>query len=311
MTPHAALHSTIFWTYAAITGGLLAVAGLSIAFVRYRLRKDVRSVWLTYRSWLVMVPMIAVVVFLGRWAVIAGAVLLACFAFKEFARATGVWRDRWMTGGVYLALVAVGIVCLVKDPHDHVPGWRELFMAMPAYAIILLFTIPILRNRIQGQLQLVALCVLGFLLGWMFLHITLLANSRNPYGYLLYVLFATEVNDVAAFGFGRLLGKHPLRTNISPRKTWEGALGAAAFSVLLAFALSFSFQGRFKLGQLLLIGLIIGVGGQLGDLAISVIKRDTGIKDLGASIPGHGGILDRIDSLIFVAPLMAAVIGRQ
>jgi phosphatidate cytidylyltransferase len=311
MTPHTALHSTIFWTYAAITGGLLAVAGLSIAFVRYRLRKDVHSVWLTYRSWLVMVPMIAVVVFLGRWAVITASVLLACLAFKEFARATGAWRDGWMTGGVYLALVAAGAACLINDPFCHVPGWYALFIAMPVYATILLLTIPVLRNRTQGQVQSAAWCVLGFLIGWMFLHVTLLANSNNPYGYLLYVLFATEVSDVAAFGFGRFLGKHPLRTNVSPRKTWEGAIGAAALSVLLTFVLSFSFQGRFGPGKLILIGLIVGVGGQLGDLAISVIKRDMGIKDLGASIPGHGGILDRIDSLIFVAPLIAAVIGRR
>jgi phosphatidate cytidylyltransferase len=304
MTPHAALHSAIFWTYAAITSGLLAVAGGAIAFARYRLHKDVRSVWLTYRSWLVMVPLIAAAVFLGRWAVVGGAVLLAVFAFTEFARATGILRDRCMAACVVVLLIVAGAACLVPDPYRHVPGWYALFMAMPVYATISLLAIPVFRNRTQGQLHLTALCVLGFLLGWLFLHVAWLANLRDPYGLLLYAIFATEVNDVAAFGFGKLLGRHPLRSNISPRKTWEGAAGAAALSVLLAFALAFSFSGRLGAGRLALIGLIVGVGGQLGDLCISVIKRDVGIKDLGSSIPGHGGILDRIDSLIFVAPLI-------
>src|SRR5205823_9525940 len=96
--------------------------------------------------------------------------------------------------------------------------------------------------------------------------------------------------------------KHPLRSNISPKKTWEGALGALAVAMTLPWALRFSFP-QFGALQLVLAGLIVGVGGQLGDLTISVIKRDIGIKDMGAGIPGHGGILDRVDSLIYVAPL--------
>ncbi|HWE96597.1 MAG TPA: phosphatidate cytidylyltransferase [Tepidisphaeraceae bacterium] len=304
MTPSIALHSAIFWTYAAITGGVLLIAGGAIAFVRYRLHKNVHSVWLTYRSWLVMIPLIAAAVFLGRWAVVVGAVLLAVFGFREFARATGILQDRCMAFAVYVLLVIAGVACLAPDPYRHVPRRYALFMAMPVYATICLLILPVLRNRTAGQLRLTALGVLGFLLGWLFLHLAWLANSPNPYGWLLYVIFATEVNDVAAFGFGKWLGRRPLRSNISPRKTWEGAIGAAALSVLLAFALAFSFQDRPGAGRLVLIGLIVGVGGQLGDLAVSVIKRDTGIKDLGSSIPGHGGILDRIDSLIFVAPLV-------
>jgi phosphatidate cytidylyltransferase len=107
---------------------------------------------------------------------------------------------------------------------------------------------------------------------------------------------------VAAFITGKLFGRHVLRSNISPKKTWEGSLGALAVSLALPWALWFTFP-HFEVWDLLAVGLIVGVGGQIGDLAISVIKRDLGIKDMGAAIPGHGGILDRIDSLIYVAPL--------
>ena len=163
--------------------------------------------------------------------------------------------------------------------------------------------IPILRDRAKGQLQLIALSVVGFMyVGWMFLHLAYLANAKNAYGYLLFLLFAVPLNDIAAFTFGRTFGKRQLRENISPNKTWAGAIGALAVSMLLPWLVRFSFP-EFGTLQLILTGLIVGVGGQLGDLTISVIKRDIGIKDMGALIEGHGGVLDRVDSLIYVAPL--------
>jgi phosphatidate cytidylyltransferase len=136
----------------------------------------------------------------------------------------------------------------------------------------------------------------------MFGHVAFLSNAKHAYAYLFYLLLAVELNDVAAFTFGKLFGRHPLRSQISPKKTWEGSLGALAVSLALPWALRFTFP-HFTPRDCVLAGLIVGIGGQFGDLAISVIKRDIGIKDMGAAIPGHGGILDRIDSLIYVAPL--------
>jgi phosphatidate cytidylyltransferase len=281
-------------------------AGAVLAWFTYGMKKDIRSVWATYRSWLVMVPMIAVAIFLGRVPTIVFFMVLSIFGFKEFARATGLYRDWWMTGAVYLAIIGTGITAVVHNPNNDKPGWYGLFMALPVFTVALLLMIPIIRNRTHGQLQAIALSILGYVyMGWMFLHLAHLANGAWAYGYLLYLLFAVELNDVAAFTFGKLLGKggrHPLRSNISPKKTWEGSLGALAFSMMLPWIMWFSFP-HFGPKQLLLTGLIVGIGGQLGDLSISVIKRDIGIKDTGALIPGHGGILDRIDSLIYTAPL--------
>ena len=138
----------------------------------------------------------------------------------------------------------------------------------------------------RGELQRMSLGIVGFVyIGWMFGHLGFLANAVNAYGYFCYVIFATELNDVAAFTFGRIFGRHPLRSEISPKKTWEGALGALAVSMILPWLLRFSFP-EFGPWQLILAGLIVGIGGQLGDLSISVIKRDIGTKDMGASFPG-------------------------
>ncbi len=138
----------------------------------------------------------------------------------------------------------------------------------------------------------------------MFGHLAILTISRHAEGYLLFFIFAIAVNDIAAFTFGKLFGRHPLRKNISPQKTWEGAVGATVVSLGLPWVLDFSFPPGLDGLHKLLIGLIIGVGGQIGDLVMSYIKRDLGVKDMGRIIPGHGGILDRFDSMIFAAPLL-------
>jgi phosphatidate cytidylyltransferase len=98
-----------------------------------------------------------------------------------------------------------------------------------------------------------------------------------------------------------------MRSNISPKKTWEGSLGGLAVSLALPWLLRFSFP-HFHWPELVLTGLIVGIGGQLGDLVVSLIKRESGVKDMGAILPGHGGILDRIDSLILVAPLFVHMV---
>jgi phosphatidate cytidylyltransferase len=136
----------------------------------------------------------------------------------------------------------------------------------------------------------------------MFMHLGFLANTPNPYGYLLYLLLAVPLNDIAAYTCGKTFGKHKLREEISPNKTLEGSLGAIAISMALPWLLWFSFP-HFEPLHLILTGLIVGIGGQLGDLVISFIKRDIGIKDMGTVLEGHGGILDRVDSMIFVAPI--------
>jgi phosphatidate cytidylyltransferase len=305
MSPQIALHDPIYRAYVYIVLLSLVAGGVILAFVHWALGKQIGPIWRTYCSWLIMAPIGLATVFAGRAPTIIGVTLLAIFGFKEFARASGLYRDWWMSGAVYAGIITVGISSLIPHPRglEAATGWYGLFVAVPVFAIALILLIPILRNRARGELQRMSLAIVGFIyIGWMFGHLGFLANANNAYGYVCYIIFATELNDVAAFTLGRLFGRHPLRSEISPKKTWEGALGAATVSMILPWVLRFSFP-FFDSWQLLLTGLIVGIGGQLGDLSISVIKRDIGTKDMGVIIPGHGGILDRIDSLIYVAPL--------
>ena len=308
MSPQTALASDIFRFYVVTAAGLLIAAGTVLAVLRWGLHKDVDHAWQSYRGWLIMVPVVLLGIFLGRVVTIIFFTTLALWGFSEYARATGLYREWVMTGAVYIGIIAVGATALVPDPTTGVSGWYGLFIALPVYMIAVLLVIPIARNRAQGQLQVLALAIVGFVyFGWMFGHLAFLANARHAYSYLFYLLFAVELNDVAAYTCGKLMGRRQFRSNISPNKTWEGSLGALVVALILPWVLYFTFPD-FQARDYILAGLIVGIGGQLGDLAISVIKRDIGIKDMGTAIPGHGGILDRIDSLIYVAPLFLHVV---
>lgn len=299
--------SEIFLFYAGCSLAMCVVSGIALLILRRLVPAAVEHAFKAYQGWLVIVPVTFGSIFLGREATIVLFTIVAIIGFKEFARITGLYRDWLMTGVVYVGIACVGVVCLVDDPNLRTTGWFGLFTALPAFVIAAIMLVPVVRNQAKGQLQNVAMAVVGFIyIGWMFGHLSFLANADNAYGYLLFLMFAVALNDVAAYMCGKLIckftGKHALRSNISPNKTWEGSMGALVFSMGLPWLLWFSIPD-FTPRELILTGLIVGIGGQVGDLSISLIKRDVGVKDTGAILKGHGGILDRIDSLIYTAPL--------
>ena len=114
-------------------------------------------------------------------------------------------------------------------------------------------------------------------------------------GLLLFVVFITEINDVFQFTWGKLLGRHAIIPKISPNKTWEGFIGGVLTTTVLGFFLRF--LTPFSVVESLVVSFVIACAGFVGDVVISAVKRDIGLKDTGTLIPGHGGILDRIDSL--------------
>ena len=115
-------------------------------------------------------------------------------------------------------------------------------------------------------------------------------------------MFLTQFNDVAQYVWGKLLGRRKIIPKVSPNKTWEGFLGGVATTTLLSIVLA-SWLTPLSFESAGLAGLLISVGGFIGDVTISALKRDIGLKDSGSMLPGHGGILDRIDSLTYTAPL--------
>jgi phosphatidate cytidylyltransferase len=133
-----------------------------------------------------------------------------------------------------------------------------------------------------------------------YISISLLHNAT---GWLFMVLGCTALCDVFAYVVGSRLGKHPLAASVSAGKTVEGAIGGMAASIVFAVAFTLFFKLPLDIWQMLLAGVIIGVFAQLGDLVESLLKRNMHAKDAGNILPGHGGILDRIDSHLLIAPI--------
>lgn len=140
----------------------------------------------------------------------------------------------------------------------------------------------------------------GLLLG----HYVLLRNIEHGVALVFFAIIVTWLSDTGGFFIGKSLGKHSLAPTLSPKKTLEGLFGGVLFSVVGAIVCQLTFTPFFSLGQCVILGVGLALLGALGDLAESAIKRSVNVKDSGTIIPGHGGVLDRVDSLLFTGPAM-------
>jgi phosphatidate cytidylyltransferase len=125
--------------------------------------------------------------------------------------------------------------------------------------------------------------------------------DRHGIAFLLAAVLTTVAGDVASLLVGSAMGRHPMAPSVSPNKTWEGFIGGAVASILVAVVVV-HFIHPWTIGKALVLGVVVAVVSPLGDLSQSMIKRQLGLKDMGRLMPGHGGLLDRVDGLLFVLP---------
>ena len=168
-----------------------------------------------------------------------------------------------------------------------------------AFALLFLFRI---RNVADAARE-VSYATLAFLyIPFLLMHLVML--RQTPYGvqWLLVIMLVVMTNDSAAYYVGSAFGKTRLYPLVSPKKSVEGSLGGLAGSVCGAFLAKFTFFPQLSLVDVFAMALVIGALGQVGDLFESLLKRSFGVKDSGTIFPGHGGVLDRLDSILFAAP---------
>ena len=185
---------------------------------------------------------------------------------------------------------------------------RNLIMPLIFFYIVMLFVIMMIYHQ---QISFHDIAVSFFLSAYVLYTMAHIVFVRNlPFGnYSVFLIFVGAfATDSCAYFSGTFLGKHKLCPHISPKKTVEGAiggvLGAVLFFVLLAVVIDFAFPVQVNYWALLVLGILSGIISEVGDIAASLIKRQYHIKDFGNVLPGHGGIMDRLDSIIFIAPLV-------
>jgi phosphatidate cytidylyltransferase len=256
-------------------------------------------------TWAVLIPLMLLPILAGAFWTMLGVFALSLLCYREYARATGLFRE-YITS----AVVVVGIAFISFAVLDN---WYAFFMALSALGTVFVVAFTVLPDRPEGYIQRSALGIFAFMFfGFGLGHLGFMANTPDYRPIVLLILFAVEFNDVAAFIWGKMLGRRKLAPRTSPGKSIAGALGALVSTTVLVVGLgSFVFAGSEMAHPIRLIGLglIISVAGQLGDLVMSSIKRDLGLKDIGHTLPGHGGILDRFDSLLLVAPAVFHYVG--
>jgi len=251
----------------------------------------------------VSVPLVILAIWFGDpWPwftlLIAAAALAGTYEFYHMAN-----FDR-REPLLYLGLL--WSLALVLSPH-----YRNLDVLPIVITDTMLISLICLLLRPSGEKTFRdwAWTIVGALyVAWMlsyWLNLRGLTDGRN---WVYLAMLTTFANDTAAFFIGRARGKHKLAPKISPAKTWEGAVGglisAILAAIIIALVLNLISPFTFKYWQIMLLGLLVGVFAQLGDLVESLLKRNTGVKESGNLLPGHGGILDRFDSLIFVGAVV-------
>jgi phosphatidate cytidylyltransferase len=176
---------------------------------------------------------------------------------------------------------------------------------LTALLLILLVAQLFVYREIRTALRDTALMLLGLLyIVYLLGHLFSLRGSEGGEFAILFLFLVTWGGDSGAYFIGTLLGCSPLAPRVSPKKTVEGAVGGLAFSMAASALGHVWFYPLPSLAHSLVIGLLLGVFGQAGDLAESLFKRSAGVKDSGDYLPGHGGLLDKVDSLIFTAPVL-------
>jgi len=297
---HAFDHPVTIWLTLLIAGAVVvAMAAIAVLSLTGRLDAKLRrELWLRTLSWSILAPAVCVPLLLGAfWTMLAfAAISLACY--YEYARATGLFREKLVS-----ATTVVGILMVYVAALDH---WYAFFFALIPLGVVAIAVISIPHDRPAGYIQRTGLAVLGFLLfGSALAHLAYIANDSNYRPIILLVLVAVSLNDMFAFVIGKTIGGPKLLPQTSPNKTVSGSLGALVLTTCFVTVIAGPIFADTRLAGLVPrigLGLIVGAIGQLGDLMVSSIKRDIGIKDMGATVPGHGGVLDRFNSLLLVAP---------
>ncbi len=254
--------------------------------------------WKRLISALVLLPVIGAAVWFGDpWfsLTIAVFVLLGIIEFYRIATIAG-WRP-------FLLLGTLLTLLFILDAHsDDARTTPLLITAVVVILLIRCLLYPTKRNALMNWTWTVGGV---FYLGWMMSHFIFLRELDEGRDWVFLVLVTTFACDTGAYFIGRALGKNRMAPTISPGKTWEGAVGGLVCAVVATVAVAIVTE-LDDVGYHLIIplGFLIGIFAQLGDLSESAMKRSAEIKEAGGLIPGHGGALDRLDSLLFVVVLV-------
>lgn len=251
-------------------------------------------------SALIGFPLVAAIMIIGNKYVISiGFAIIAMIAMNEYLLAVSKKSNPvgWIS---YLACALISLVCIIPEAmYSHI-------ILISVVTILLILFLQVIVTGMKTNFNDLAYTFVGIIyIAFFISSMVMLRNSEHGKILIWYVLFAGWATDVFAYAIGKRLGKHKF-SEVSPKKSIEGAIagtiGAIAVALVYTYFINMYTTVQYSYLSISLITLILSVIGQIGDFAASTIKRYVEIKDYSNLIPGHGGMLDRIDSIMFIAP---------
>jgi phosphatidate cytidylyltransferase len=304
------LFNILHYAFAGVVVILIVASIVTATLIRIHPEKNYVNVKLRIQTWWWLVGVLFFALIFNRTIAVIVMALVSFMAFKEFLSIAPTRRADHAV--LLLAYLAIPVQYLWVGM-----AWYGMFIIfIPVYVFLLLPMRMVVIGETQGYLRAAGTIQWGLMTTVFSLsHMAYLLDMPPHPGshsqltgpitgqmLVFYLLVLTQINDVAQFLWGKMLGKHQVLPKVSPNKTVEGLLGGILTTTTLAWLLGPWFTPMSPL-HAALAGLLISLFGFIGDVVISAIKRDIGIKDTGNLLPGHGGILDRLDSLTYTAPL--------
>lgn len=291
--------------YVLIAIIIVLVSSSIITFIMKKRKpsKTLDEVSLRIRSWWMMFIIFTFALIIHSTISLIFMALLCFLALKEFFSLIPFNRaHRLVLFWAYLTIP-------IQFFFIYIGSYGMFIIFIPVYMFLLIPIQAIIVGETKGFLHSIASVQWGIMLMVFGLsHLAYLLvlpgeeNSVAGAGLILFLVVLTQANDVAQFIWGKMLGKRKIVPKVSPNKTWEGFIGGVLTTMAIAVLLA-PLITPFSLFASIISGLYIGLTGFIGDINISAVKRDLNIKDTSTAIPGHGGILDRVDSLTYTAPL--------
>jgi phosphatidate cytidylyltransferase len=292
---HNPLEDPLFWPILRITGILFLFGfGVVLFFARKDLKAGLRGeLGKRYIGWLMIAPIFLVGSFVK--GVVAAIILFIFFylVLAEYTRVVGVQRP-----------YVIHLYIFVPITFFTAQYFPELYAVLPAAAILTLTLVPILSHHIDDLYIQLSFAGRGYLyLVWSVGHLLLIQHLAGT-GLIMITAIGVALSDVMQYTIGKLIGKHIIAPEVNPRKAWEGLIGDLLGAGMAVYLLRFALPAEFTVVHQIILAFLIGLGAAWGDLISSMIKRVADVKDWGQLIPGHGGLLDRANSMVIVIPLV-------
>ena len=288
-------------------GAMYALLGVYTAIKWKQSQEAIQNLW---KRTLVATPLLLAIFTAMHFGTVTWGFLVGIFAIgahREYCSAIEL-EDRGMRMVGLIVIIATLILAMNPNLTEmdaftwvgpNAAGLLGLSLFLGAFGT---WSIPIIQDRSENVTSEVGRALIGFILIWFFIHgVFLMHLGEVAVGVSIFAILNVAINDSMALVFGRMFGNNKFRPVLSPKKTWEGVFGGI-FSAAVVGYLAQPLLPQLSAVETAGIAVLLAVIGTMGDLMLSALKRDLELKDWSQMLPGHGGILDRVDSFILVAP---------